>query len=67
MGLQTSFWVVVSPWGVPTHVVVTEGSGNEAADEAAMGYIRELRWIPSRKDRSGMIMVTWKEEEEEGI
>ncbi len=63
IGLQTSFWVVVSQWGVPTHVVVTESSGNDAADEAAAAYIRDLRWLPGKDDRSGMLMVTWKEVE----
>lgn len=63
-GLQTLFWVVVSPWGVPVNIVVMEGSGNESADEAAMDYVREMRWLPAATARSGMLSIHWKEKGE---
>lgn len=60
-GFETVFWIVVNEWGKPENVLVVGESGDLAIDDLAEGYVRTLRWEPSRNVRSGELRVGWKE------
>lgn len=59
-GLKTTCWVRVNEWGAPESVTLMETSGNEQADQKALGLVRQLRWLPAAGRREGMISIDWK-------
>jgi outer membrane biosynthesis protein TonB len=54
-------WVVVTMLGVPDQVVVYDSSNDPEVDERAVEYIKNLRWLPNGKRRTGSMTVEWKE------
>lgn len=48
--------VEVLPDGRTGTVWMARGSGNPAADEAAVAYVRQLRWIPGTRDHHAEVM-----------
>jgi TonB family protein len=48
--------VEVLPDGTVGGIELTRGSGNPAADAAAIAYARRLRWIPGTHDRQAQVM-----------
>jgi hypothetical protein len=60
-GMRTRVWVVVTMLGVPDQVVVYDSSNDPEVDERAVEYIKNLRWLPNGKRRTGSMTVEWKE------
>ncbi|MFZ4115444.1 MAG: hypothetical protein ACOYK6_01825 [Chthoniobacterales bacterium] len=55
----TILTVNIDPSGIPHHVLMTQSSGNEAADESAIHWLITRHFVPAAKETWGRVLIFW--------
>lgn len=54
------YQVAVGPEGIPLHCILTDSSGDAAADEAGRAWIMTIRFQPSQTTTWGRVLIPWE-------
>ena len=58
----TTLTVNIDASGIPHHAIITESSGNEAADEAATQWLMTRHFAPASEETWGNVLIFWGSE-----
>ena len=55
----TMLTVNIDSLGIPRHIIITQSSQNEAADEAATEWLMKRRFAPAKEETWGPLLIYW--------